>query len=64
MKGTYNQGHEGINYYREFPNLIIRSTSFGYDFELSNNDLFEQNYDRIYFLLEKIFHKTKKILGI
>ena len=56
LKGTYNQGHDGINYYREFPNLIIRSTSFGYDFELSNNDLFEQNYDRIYFLI--IFRKN------
>ena len=56
LTGQYNQRHGGINYFKEFPNLIIRSIYFEYDFELTNQELFEQIYSRYYFLI--IFRKN------
>jgi len=56
--GQDNQMYNKKNYYLEFPNLIFNSKSFEYDFELTNNDLFEQIYTREYFLI--IFPKIIK----
>ena len=39
------------NYYSEFPDLIFKSSKLEYNFELKNNDLFEQIYGKYYFLI-------------
>ena len=49
--GQVQKRYETINHYSEFPNLTFHSKSFEYDFELTNNDLFEQIYSRDYFLI-------------
>ena len=54
--GQTSQRHQTINYYSEFPNLVINSKSFEYDFEILKKDLFEQIYSRDYFLI--IFPKN------
>ena len=54
--GQTSQRHETINYYSEFPNIVINSKSFEYDFEILKKDLFEQIYSRDYFLI--IFPKN------
>ncbi len=54
--GQTSQRHETINYYSEFPNIVINSKSFEYNFEILKKDLFEQNYSRDYFLI--IFPKN------
>ena len=56
--GQLSQRHESINYYSEFPNIIINSKSFEYDFVIQKKDLFEQVYNRQYFLV--IFPKNIK----
>ena len=58
LTGQDNQIHNSKNYYISFPNLLFNSKSFEYDFELTNNDLFEQIYSREYFLI--ILPKTIK----
>ena len=49
--GQINQGYRKINYYSEFPNLVINSKSFEYDFELTSKDLFKKIFDKDYFLI-------------
>ena len=49
--GQINQGYRKINYYSEFPNLMINSKSFEYDFELTSKDLFKKIFDKDYFLI-------------
>jgi len=39
------------NYYSKFPDLIFKSTKLEYNFELKNNDLFEQIFGKYYFLI-------------
>jgi hypothetical protein len=39
------------NYYSEFPDLIFKSTQLEYNFVLKNKDLFEQIFDKYYFLI-------------
>ena len=56
--GQLSQRHESINYYSEFPNIIINSKSFEYDFIIQKKDLFEQVYNKQYFLV--IFPKNIK----
>ena len=56
--GQASQRHRTINYYEEFPNLIINSKYFEYDFEFTKRDLFEQIYSIDYFLI--IFPKNIK----
>ena len=56
--GQASPRFQTINYYKEFPSLIINSNYFEYDFELTNKDLFEQIYSRDYFLI--IFPKNIK----
>ena len=53
-----NKKHETMNYYSEFPNIIINSKSFEYDFEITKKDLFIQTYSREYFMI--IFPKNIK----
>ena len=43
--------YQNRNYYSEFPNLIIESKSFEYNFELTKENLFETVYSRDYFLV-------------
>ena len=50
--------HKVINYYEQFPDFILSSKSFEYNFELNRKDLFEQIYDKYYFLI--IFPKNIK----
>ena len=54
--GQANQRHQTINYYEEFPDIIINSNYLQYNFELTKKDLFEQIYSRDYFLI--IFPKN------
>ena len=56
--GQSSQRHQTINYYSEFPKIVINSKSFEYDFEILTKDLFEQIYSRDYFLI--IFPKNIK----
>ena len=49
--GQVQKRYETIDRCSEFPNLTFHSKSFEYDFELTNNDLFEQIYSRDYFLI-------------
>ena len=61
--GQSNERYKSINYHLEFPNLLFNSKDFEYDFELTNNDLFEQIYSRDYFLIifpKNIIDKTDK----
>ena len=54
--GQANQRHQTINYYEEFPDIIINSNYLQYNFELTKKDLFEQIYSKDYFLI--IFPKN------
>ena len=46
-------------YYSNFPNLIFRSKTLEYNFELNNHDLFEHIFDRYFFLV--VFKKNRNI---
>ena len=63
--GQSSQRHKTINYYEEFPNLVINSKNLEYNFELTNKDLFEQIYSRDYFLIifpkKNVEEKNKNI---
>ena len=54
--GQVLPNHPSTNFYKEFPTIIINSKSLGINFELTREDLFEQIYNRDYFLI--IFPKT------
>ena len=59
--GKKSERFPSPNYYEEFPNLILSSKKLEYNFELINKDLFEQIFDKYYFLI--IFEKDKKEKG-
>ena len=58
FNGQVLPNHPTTNFYKEFPKVIINSKSLGINFELTNDDLFEQIYNRDYFLI--IFPKPKE----
>ena len=43
--------HQNIRILYKFPDLIFKSTKLEYNFELKNNDLFEQIFGKYYFLI-------------
>ena len=51
VAGEANPRHPGTNYYEQFPNIYIKSKQFEYNFELTKKDLFEQVFDKYYFLI-------------
>ena len=53
--GQQSQRYQTINYYEEFPNLILSSKTLEYNFVLTNKDLFNLILGRYYFLV--IFQK-------
>jgi hypothetical protein len=54
--------NDNINYYEQFPRFVMNSKSYEYNFELTSKDLFEQIYDKYYFLIifPKNFPDNKK----
>ena len=46
-----NPRNSSSNYYSEFPDLIFKSSKMEYNFILKNDDLFEQIFDKYYFLI-------------
>jgi hypothetical protein len=56
-KGT-NQQNPSTNYYSEFPELIFNSKKLEYNFIFKSKDLFEQIFDKYYFLI--VFENSTK----
>ena len=58
--GQTSMRYASINYYEEFPKLIFSSKKIEYNFEFTNNNLFEIIDDKYYFL---IIFKTSDIIN-
>lgn len=46
ITGKNNKNNK--NYFNDFPNLVFNSKGFGYNFELTKEDLFKQTFNKIY----------------